>query len=146
MWALSTCGEPDESKKNTHPKNITALFRESRYHPTGGGRRVQALVVAFEPDACPLEIRNKSGFELSFNGRDYFATDITAYTSSTVTVSTHGFIATDVVSLRYIMHDTPCINSTCAVCVDLLYYYSTRSNTRNTRGNMFSPRSGQNVF
>ena len=28
MWALSTCGEPDEIKKNTHPKNITALFRE----------------------------------------------------------------------------------------------------------------------
>ena len=26
MWALSTCGEPDEIKKNTHPKNITALF------------------------------------------------------------------------------------------------------------------------
>ena len=23
-----TCGEPDEIKKNTHPKNITALFRE----------------------------------------------------------------------------------------------------------------------
>ena len=27
MWALSTCGEPDEIKKNTHPKQITALFR-----------------------------------------------------------------------------------------------------------------------
>ena len=26
-----TCGEPDEIKKNTHPKYITALFRESRY-------------------------------------------------------------------------------------------------------------------
>ena len=23
MWALSTCGEPNEIKKNTHPKNIT---------------------------------------------------------------------------------------------------------------------------
>ena len=23
-----TCGEPDEIMKNTHPKNITALFRE----------------------------------------------------------------------------------------------------------------------
>ena len=23
-----TCGEPDEIKKNTHPKNITALFRD----------------------------------------------------------------------------------------------------------------------
>jgi len=28
MWALSTCGEPDEIKKDTHPKNITALFRD----------------------------------------------------------------------------------------------------------------------
>ena len=28
MWALSTCGEPNETKKNTHPKNVTALFRE----------------------------------------------------------------------------------------------------------------------
>ena len=28
MWALSTCGEPGEIKKSTHPKNITALFRE----------------------------------------------------------------------------------------------------------------------
>ena len=27
MWALSTCGEPDEIKKNTHPELITALFR-----------------------------------------------------------------------------------------------------------------------
>jgi len=30
MWALSTCGEPDEIKKNTHPKNITAQVREPR--------------------------------------------------------------------------------------------------------------------
>ena len=30
MWALSTCGEPDEIKKNTHPKYITALFRACR--------------------------------------------------------------------------------------------------------------------
>ena len=28
MWALSTCGEPDEIKQNAHPKNTTALFRE----------------------------------------------------------------------------------------------------------------------
>ena len=28
MWALSTCGEPDEIKKNAHPKNTTALFGE----------------------------------------------------------------------------------------------------------------------
>ena len=28
MWALSTCGEPGEIKKNSHPKNITALSRD----------------------------------------------------------------------------------------------------------------------
>ena len=28
MWALSTCGESDEIKKNTHPTYITAAFRE----------------------------------------------------------------------------------------------------------------------
>ena len=27
MWALSTCGELEEIKKNTHPKNITTLLR-----------------------------------------------------------------------------------------------------------------------
>ena len=26
-----TCGEPDEIKKNTHPKNFTALFREQAW-------------------------------------------------------------------------------------------------------------------
>ena len=26
MWVHRTCGEPDEIKKNTHPKYITALF------------------------------------------------------------------------------------------------------------------------
>ena len=25
MWALSTCSEPNEITKNTHPMNITAL-------------------------------------------------------------------------------------------------------------------------
>ena len=25
MWALSACGEPNEIKKNTHPKNLPAL-------------------------------------------------------------------------------------------------------------------------
>ena len=28
-----TCGEPDEIKKNTHPKNITALFRDQAKPP-----------------------------------------------------------------------------------------------------------------
>ena len=26
MWALSTCGEPNEFKTNTHPTNTTALY------------------------------------------------------------------------------------------------------------------------
>ena len=28
MWALSTCGEPDEIKKNTHPTYITTPVGE----------------------------------------------------------------------------------------------------------------------
>ena len=28
-----TCGEPDEIKKNTHPKNITALVRDQAQLP-----------------------------------------------------------------------------------------------------------------
>ena len=31
MGVHRTCGEPDEIKKNTHPKNTAALFRGSRY-------------------------------------------------------------------------------------------------------------------
>ena len=31
MWALSTCGEPDEIKKNTQPKNITLFSTEKFY-------------------------------------------------------------------------------------------------------------------
>ena len=31
-WALSTCGESDEIKKNTHPKYFTALFHEQALH------------------------------------------------------------------------------------------------------------------
>ena len=34
-----TCGEPDEIKKNTHPKSTTALFRDQ-------------VVRKFELDAC----------------------------------------------------------------------------------------------
>ena len=30
MWALSTCGEPNDIKKNTHPENVTTLFSRSR--------------------------------------------------------------------------------------------------------------------
>ena len=43
MWALSTCGEPDEIKKNTHPKKIPALFRE-QLQPEGVGPAAAAEV------------------------------------------------------------------------------------------------------
>ena len=33
MGVHRTCGEPDEIKKNTHPKNVTALFRVIRPRP-----------------------------------------------------------------------------------------------------------------
>ena len=39
-----TCGEPDEIKKNTHPKNITALFRDtyvSNPHRPRRGRKTR---------------------------------------------------------------------------------------------------------
>ena len=31
MGVHRTCGEPDEIKQNTHPKNITALFSEQAH-------------------------------------------------------------------------------------------------------------------
>ena len=43
-----TCGEPDEIKKNTHPKNITALFREQVLRP--GGELAVADVVKVKPE------------------------------------------------------------------------------------------------
>ena len=30
MWALSTCGEPDEIKKNTDPENTTLFCKQAR--------------------------------------------------------------------------------------------------------------------
>ena len=35
MGVHRTCGEPDEIKKNTHPKNITALIRDQVGTVTG---------------------------------------------------------------------------------------------------------------
>ena len=35
MWALSTCGEPDKIKKNTHPKYITLFFEQVLWHRAG---------------------------------------------------------------------------------------------------------------
>ena len=39
MWALSTCGGPDEIGENTHPEDITALFREQIASSRGSSRR-----------------------------------------------------------------------------------------------------------
>ena len=48
-----TCGEPDEIKKNTHPKYSTALFRESRYvHDVwhnGTEKRIVLIVDIWNP-------------------------------------------------------------------------------------------------
>ena len=41
-----TCGEPDEIKKNTHPKNITALFRESSPQPDGSVAHAWSMTAA----------------------------------------------------------------------------------------------------
>jgi sialate O-acetylesterase len=62
-----------------------------------------------------IEVRNASGFELSTNGKDYHGATITAHDSSSVTLAAPRGMTGTVVSLRYILHDTPCINKTCAV-------------------------------
>lgn len=62
-----------------------------------------------------IVVRNTSGFELSANGKDYFGATITTHDSSSVTLAAPSSMAGAVVSLRYILHDTPCINKTCAV-------------------------------
>ena len=78
-----------------------------------------AFRVLFDAATSPLEVRNKSGFELSANGRDYYSADIVAHTPGSVTLATPGGgpgpAAAVVASLRYILHDTPCINQTCAI-------------------------------
>ena len=47
-----TCGEPDEIKKNTHPKNTTALFREQ---------------VGRCPDMCPEAERYERIYSRAIN-------------------------------------------------------------------------------
>ena len=65
----------------------------------------------------PIEVRNASGFELSKNGADYAAATITTHDADSVTLAIPAAAASAaaVVSLRYILHDTPCINQTCAI-------------------------------
>ena len=49
MGVHRTCGEPDEIKKNTHPKNVTALFRDQEPCVTGsmGGNRITITGTGF---------------------------------------------------------------------------------------------------
>jgi len=82
-----------------------------------GGAIATALKVHFGASTGMIEVRNTSGFELSANGADYIGAKITAQDASSVTLTVPPGItaAAAVVSLRYIFHDTPCINRTCAV-------------------------------
>ena len=73
------------------------------------------LKLHFNTASEGIEVRNTSGFELSANGQDYFGATIKEYDSSSVTLSAPRGIIGEVASLRYILHDTPCINKTCAV-------------------------------
>ena len=60
-----------------------------------------------------VQVRNTSGFEVSSNGKDYVAASITAHDTHSVTLAIPHIVRA-VVSLRYILHDTPCISKTCA--------------------------------
>lgn len=71
------------------------------------------LTLAFDQ---PIEVRNASGFEVSTNGEAYVAAGIVTRGADTVTLTTAGLgHGAAVASLRYILHDTPCINQTCAI-------------------------------
>ena len=90
--------------QDTGPMVLTAV-------ETTGSRGV---LISFFAAAGPIVVRNSSGFELSTNGSDYVAANITAYNDYSVTLSVPKGLAA-VVSLRYILHDTPCLNMRCAV-------------------------------
>ena len=55
-----TCGEPDEIKKNTHPKIFTALFREQA-SPAEGQQRCHILNPVVGPEALTGSTRMKGG-------------------------------------------------------------------------------------
>ena len=75
------------------------------------------LLVSFHDEAGgPLELRNASGFELSLDGERYVGAPIVAHAAASVTLAVPAALGGNAVaSLRYILHDTPCINQTCAV-------------------------------
>ena len=52
MWALSTCGEPDEIKKHTHPKNIP-LFVVCRHGRGASPERGRDRGAPWRPDVRP---------------------------------------------------------------------------------------------
>ena len=69
MGMHRTCGEPDEINKNTHPKNITALFlsRPSLAHPNATAAHVQHSL--FNPGSFPSAF---AAITLSFGGHACF--------------------------------------------------------------------------
>eukprot|EP00040_Diaphanoeca_grandis_P004382 m.28466 g.28466 ORF g.28466 m.28466 type:complete len:621 (-) comp15922_c1_seq1:198-2060(-) len=90
----------------------------------------ETLVVHFDPATGPIEVRNHSGFEVSSNGVDYVGAKISLSSGTSVTLDLSNPMQNDgvvgdgvdqlpdlgtVVSMRYILHDTPCINKTCAI-------------------------------
>ena len=64
MWALSTCGEPDEIKKNTHPRHTAALVREQA-SLTGASKsrstRLEKEAVTFSRVGILLDFVRRSG-------------------------------------------------------------------------------------
>merc|ERR1711957_466381 len=93
---------------------------------TGSGHLTEqrgndVLVLSFSDEAGgPIEVRNASGFELSSNGKDYFGASIASHSDFTVSLKVPTELGGDdaspvVASLRYILHDTPCINQSCAI-------------------------------
>jgi sialate O-acetylesterase len=93
---------------DTGPMVTSVQVKEAQTTPT-------LLKLHFNTTNEGIEVRNISGFEVSTNGKDYRGALITAHDSSSVTLAAPPGITGTVVSLRYILHDTPCINKTCAV-------------------------------
>ena len=60
MWAISTCGEPNESKKNSHPKYNTALFRD-RYTSGKYGSNFSVALKRVNYSPYAIAIAHKSG-------------------------------------------------------------------------------------
>jgi len=98
MWALSTCGEPGEIKKNTHPKCITALFGEQVVNKWVYSTRAERDAALANAD----KIANCSGFTwcafpvgeasmyIQAYAADYAVAYKKMYTSRAVQLRPHG--------------------------------------------------------